>query len=186
MTLTPSSMLPLGTSAPDFKLQDVTTGRMRALQDLRGGRGLLLMFICNHCPYVKHINGELVKLAHDFAASDLGFAAVSSNDAETYPQDGPEQMKQHAEDLGYPFPYLYDATQSVARAYQAACTPDFFLFDAEMQLVYRGRLDASTPGNNVALDGKDLRAAMEALLEGTPIPVEQHPSVGCNIKWRAA
>jgi peroxiredoxin len=185
MALTPSRMLPLGTAAPHFQLDDAVSGRRLALADVRGARGTLVMFICNHCPYVKHVNPELVRLGHDYAPRGIGLVAISSNDAVQYPQDNPDAMARCARELGYPFPYLFDASQDVARAYDAACTPDFFLFDADLRLVYRGRLDDSTPGNGRALTGADLRAALEALLAGTAIDAHQQPSMGCNIKWSA-
>lgn len=183
MALTPSRMLPLGTPAPDFLLPDTVSDASLRLADVRGPRGILVMFICNHCPYVLHVNPELLLLARDYAGRGIGFVAISSNDARAYPQDGPLAMKAAAQKLGYPFPYLYDGSQAVARAYEAACTPDFYLFDAGLKLVYRGRLDDSTPGNGRPLSGADLRAALEALLIGRGIGVEQQPSVGCNIKW---
>ena len=186
MALTPSTMLPLGTVAPDFALPEPLTGETRSLQDLTGPVGTVVMFICNHCPYVKHVNPELVRLAQDYGRQGLGFVAISANDADHYPDDAPARMAEVARQLAYPFPYLYDETQDVARAYQAACTPDFFLFDADRRCVYRGRLDAATPGNGLPLDGADLRAALDALLAGAAPPLEQHPSVGCNIKWKAA
>ena len=185
MARTASTMLPLGTSAPDFRLPDTLSGRQLGLQDVRGARATLVMFICNHCPYVLHVNPELLRLAGDYRERGVGIVAISANDARTYPQDGPEAMREHGLALGYPFAYLHDATQNVARAYQAACTPDFFLFDAGLRLAYRGRLDASTPGNHVPLTGEDLRASLDALLAGQTPPAEQHASVGCNIKWRA-
>jgi peroxiredoxin len=183
MSLTPSTMLPLGTPAPAFRLPDTVSGQRLGLEQIRGERATVIMFLCNHCPYVQHLNAGLVKLAHDYAGRGLGFAAISANDARQYPEDGPEPMRDTARRLGYPFPYLYDQTQDVARAYQAACTPDFFLFDAALSLVYRGRLDDSTPGNGRASTGADLRAAIEALLAGQPPRSEQLPSLGCNIKW---
>lgn len=183
MAKTASNMLPLATTAPDFRLPEPLTGKDRALADVRGTRGTLVMFICNHCPYVKHVNAELVRLAHDVQARGIGVVAISSNDARSYPDDAPPRMAETARALGYPFPYLYDETQAVARAYEAACTPDFFLFDAALSLVYRGRLDDSTPGNGRASTGADLRAAIEALLAGQPPRSEQLPSLGCNIKW---
>ncbi len=183
MALTHSQMLPLGTVAPDFTLPDTVSGRRLSLSALKSERATLLMFICNHCPYVKHINAELLRLARDYQPRGVAFAAISSNDAQRYPDDGPEQMREVAMQLGYPFPYLYDATQDVARAYQAACTPDFFLFDGESKLVYRGRLDGATPGNGVPVTGADLRAALDAVLVGQVIPLEQMASMGCGIKW---
>lgn len=186
MALTPSTMLPLGTLAPDFALPDTVSGRTVALGDVRGAKGILIMFICNHCPYVQHVNAELVRVARDYGPRGVGIAAISSNDAASYPADAPERMREVARQHGYPFPYLYDETQGVARAYDAACTPDFFLFDEADRLVYRGRLDASTPGNGRELDGADLRAALDALLAGRSPPANQQPSVGCNIKWKGA
>jgi peroxiredoxin len=185
MSLTPSSMLPLGTVAPDFSLPDVVSGSTLALADVRGRVGTLVMFICNHCPYVVHVNAELVRVAKVALSRDVGVVAISSNDVRAYPADAPERMVEVAREQGYPFPYLYDATQSVARAYHATCTPDFFLFDADLTLVYRGRLDDSTPGNGRPLSGADLRAALDALLAGAAPLDAQKPSMGCNIKWSA-
>ncbi|TDU26683.1 peroxiredoxin [Panacagrimonas perspica] len=185
MSLTPSTMLPLGTVAPDFGLPDVVSGSTLALADVRGRTGTLVMFICNHCPYVLHVNAELVRVAQAAQSRGVGVVAISSNDVRAYPADAPERMTEVAREQGYPFPYLYDATQSVARAYDAACTPDFFLFDAESKLVYRGRLDDSTPGNGRPLTGADLRAALDALRAGAAPLDDQKPSMGCNIKWSA-
>ena len=186
MAKTPSTMLPLDTIAPDFVLPDSVSGRRVALADVRGAQGTLVMFICNHCPYVKHVNVELVRVARHYADRGIGVVAISSNDVANYPDDAPDRMRDLARELGYPFPYLYDETQDVARAYDAACTPDFFLFDARDRLVYRGRLDASTPGNGGTPDGADLRAALEALLAGAAPIESQQPSIGCNIKWKRA
>lgn len=186
MSLTPSIMLPLGTLAPDFRLADTVSGKLLALSDLKSGTATLVMFICNHCPYVKHVNPELVRLAKDYQPKGVSFVAISSNDVQNYPDDAPEKMKEVARQLGYTFPYLYDETQAAARAFRAACTPDFFLFDGGLKLAYRGRLDASTPGNGLPLDGADLRAALDALLAGRAPNPEQQPSMGCNIKWRKA
>lgn len=183
MALTASTMLPLSTQAPTFMLPDTVGGQSLALEALRGEHGTLVMFLSNHCPYVKHVNPELVRLARTYISRGIGVVAISSNDVEAYPDDGPATMKQVAQQTGYPFPYLYDQTQSVARAYAAACTPDFFLFDADLRLVYRGRLDASTPGNGRPLTGADLRAALDALLAGAAPREDQQPSMGCNIKW---
>lgn len=183
MALTPSTMLPLGTAAPGFQLPDAVSGRTTALADVKGARGTLVMFICNHCPYVKHVNGELVRLARDYAPKGVGFVAISANDAQNYPEDSPAKMREYAQRLGYPFPYLFDESQAVARAYQAACTPDFFLFGADLKLVYRGQLDDSRP-NGATPTGRDLRAALDALLAGQPIAADQKPSMGCNIKWK--
>ncbi len=184
MALTASVMVPLGARAPDFALTEPACGEQRTLDMVRGARATVVMFICNHCPYVKHVNAELVRLARDYQRQDVGFAAISSNDAGAYPEDAPEQMSRAAGQWGYPFPYLYDETQSVARAYQAACTPDFYLFDGQLQLVYRGRLDDATPGNGRPVTGADLRAALDAVLEGRQPSPEQRPSLGCSIKFR--
>ncbi len=184
MALTESNMLPLGTKAPDFRLPDTVSGKELTFADVRGERGTVVMFICNHCPYVKHVNHELVRLANDYLPKGIGFVAISSNDVENYPDDSPDKMRAQALELGYPFPYLYDETQEVARAYDAACTPDFYLFDANDRLVYRGRLDDSRPGSEVPVTGKDLRTALDALLAGRSVPEPQYPSMGCNIKWK--
>lgn len=184
MVQTASTMLPLGTPAPDFALPDTVSGKSLSLDQLKSDRATLIMFICNHCPYVKHVQHELVRLARDYQPKGVAFVAISSNDATNYPEDAPDRMKEVAQRLGYPFPYLYDETQAVARAYQAACTPDFYLFDGALRLVYRGRLDDSTPGNNKPVTGRDLRAALDALLAGKPVSPDQKPSVGCNIKFR--
>lgn len=184
MAMTPSTMLPLGTRAPDFRLVDTVSGREIALEAVRGETGTLVMFICNHCPYVQHVNPMLVRIGRDYPQRGIGVVAIGSNDAAAYPDDAPERMREVARELGYAFPYLHDETQSVARAYAAACTPDFFLFDRDLLLVYRGRLDDSTPGNGRALTGSDLRAALDALAEGRAIAEDQKPSVGCNIKFR--
>ena len=180
---TPSTMLPLGTAAPAFELPDTVSGRTRSLDELAGKRGTLVMFICNHCPYVQHVIPELLKLAAEFQPRGVSFVAISSNDVGSYPEDGPEAMSREAAKHGFPFPYLYDATQQIAIAYDAACTPDFYLFDAGLKLVYRGRLDDSTPRNGKPLTGADLRAALIALLAEQTIPAEQFPSLGCSIKW---
>jgi peroxiredoxin len=184
MAQTPSNMLPLGTKAPGFSLPDTVSGRSLTLDQLRGARGTVVMFICNHCPFVKHVNAELVRAARDYKPKGIAFVAISSNDVANYPDDSPERMKEAALQLGYPFAYLYDATQDVAKAYQAACTPDFYLFDASLACVYRGQFDDARPGNGQPVNGKDLRAAMDALLAGKPIDPAQKPSVGCNIKWK--
>jgi len=184
MAETPSTMLPLGTEAPDFTLPDTVSGESHALGDLKSSAGTVVMFICNHCPFVKHVNHELVRLAKDYQEKDIAFIAISSNDADNYPQDGPDQMKETAAKEGYPFPYLYDESQQVAKDYQAACTPDFYLFDQELKLVYRGQLDDSRPGNNQPVTGQDLRNALDALLAGAPVSEQQYPSIGCNIKWK--
>lgn len=184
MALTPSNMLPLGTLAAEFTLKDVTTDSAQSLMDLVGSNGTLVMFICNHCPFVKHINSELVRLAKDYLPKGFGFIAISSNDIEKYPQDGPKHMKSNAQEQGFIFPYLYDESQAVAKAYDAACTPDFYVFDKSLKLVYRGQLDDSRPGNSIPVTGRDLRAVFDALLSKTPIPKDQKPSIGCNIKWK--
>jgi peroxiredoxin len=184
MVRTPSTMLSLGTVAPDFLLPNVD-GRMVDFAAAAGRHGTVVMFICNHCPFVKHVADQLAALGRDYLPRGIGFAAISSNDVSTHPADSPEQMVAEAETRGYVFPYLYDETQQVAQAYHAACTPDFFVFDADRRLVYRGQLDASRPGNDVPVTGADLRAALDALLAGRPVPADQVPSIGCNIKWKA-
>lgn len=184
MALTPSNMLPLQTEAPPFKLVDAVSERTMSHEDVKGEKATVIMFICNHCPYVKHVQPELVKIAEDYIPEDVKFVAISSNDVENYPEDSPELMKEEAKKWGYPFPYLYDETQAVARAYDAACTPDFYVFDKDYKLVYRGQLDDSRPGNEKELNGKDLRAALDDLLQGNPITEDQIPSQGCNIKWK--
>ncbi|MGI9544190.1 MAG: thioredoxin family protein [Cyclobacteriaceae bacterium] len=184
MSLTPSNMLPLGTKAPTFELPDTVTGKQVALTDLATGKALVVMFICNHCPYVKHVQSELVHLAKDYSSKEIKFVAISSNDVGNYPQDSPERMREEAQQWGYSFPYLYDESQEVAKAYQAACTPDFYIFDQELALVYRGQLDDSRPGNGQPLDGKDIRKALDHILGGEPVSEHQIPSVGCNIKWK--
>jgi peroxiredoxin len=184
MVRTPSTMLPLGTVAPDFELPNVD-GRMVDYAAAAGSRGTVVMFICNHCPFVKHVADQLAILGRDYLTRGIGFAAVSSNDVSSHPADSPEQMVAEADERGYPFPYLYDQTQEVAKAYRAACTPDFYLFDADRRLVYRGQLDASRPGGDVPVTGNDLRAAIDGLLAGGPPVPDQVPSLGCNIKWKA-
>ena len=177
-------MLPLGTKAPGFTLPDTVSGKSLSLDALKGAGGTVVMFICNHCPFVKHVNPELVRVAKEYGKRGIGFVAISSNDIASYPDDAPDRMKSTAKRLGYPFPYLYDESQNVARAYDAQCTPDFFLYDSQGKLVYRGQLDDSRPGNDVPVTGKDLRAAIDALIAGTSISTEQRPSIGCNIKWK--
>jgi thiol-disulfide isomerase/thioredoxin len=184
MVLTPSRMPGLGSLAPELDLPDVVSGTRINLGKAARGRGLLLMFICRHCPYVKHVERQLAQLGRDYGASPLGIVAISANDAERHPDDAPESLRQMAQELGFGFPYLYDETQRVAKACGAACTPDFFLYDGGLRLVYRGQLDDSRPGNGKPVTGKDLRAAMDALLAGMPVPSEQRASVGCNIKWK--
>jgi peroxiredoxin len=183
MAAVESTMLPLGTPAPDFRLTDFS-GKATALQDFADARGLVVAFICNHCPYVKHMRNEFARFARDYQPKGIAVVAICSNDIDAYPQDGPEGMAEEARSAGYTFPYLLDATQSVARAYDAACTPDLYLFDAQRKLVYRGQFDDSRPGRGTPT-GKDLRAACDALLAGTPMPATQKPSIGCNIKWKS-
>ncbi len=177
-------MLPLGTVAPSFTLPDTVSDKTLSLQELKSSVATVIMFICNHCPFVKHVNHELVRLANDYQPKNVSFIAISSNDVDNYPQDGPDKMKETAASEGYPFPYLFDETQQVAKDYQAACTPDFYLFDSELKLVYRGQLDSSRPGNNLPVTGEDLRAALDALLSGGEVSEQQQPSIGCNIKWK--
>jgi peroxiredoxin len=184
MARTESAMLALGTSAPGFTLTDVVTGKPVSTQAVTGPKGLLVMFICRHCPFVKHLEWALAQLGSDNADKGIGIVAIGSNDAESYPDDAPESLAQQARDLGFTFPYLYDETQEIARAYDAICTPDFFLFDGDLKLVYRGQFDESRPGNGIPVSGKDLRAAMDALIAGKPINLEQRPSIGCSIKWK--
>ncbi len=184
MSETPSSMLALGTVAPDFNLPDTVSGKSITLNELKSDQATVVMFICNHCPYVLHVNDELVKLANDYQPRGINFVAISSNDVENYPQDSPEKMKQTAATLGYPFPYLYDESQNVARVYQAACTPDFYIFDSELKLVYRGQLDESRPHSGRPVTGSDMRAALDNILSGAPVSDNQVPSMGCNIKWK--
>lgn len=184
MARTESTMLALGTEAPTFTLLDTVSGKTLNLQEMTGTVGTLIMFICNHCPFVVHVNPEISTLAKEYQPKGIGFIAISSNDVVNYPQDCPELMTQHAINAQYSFPYLYDETQEVAKAYDAACTPDFFLFNADLKLVYRGQLDSSRPGNGIPLTGSDLRNAINALLESKPISTDQKPSIGCNIKWK--
>lgn len=184
MALTPSTMLPLGTVAPDFTLIDASTNKPVSLAEIQGEKGTIVMFICNHCPFVKHVNEELVRVANDYRVTGFGFVAISSNDVEKYPQDGPRFMWDVARNENYPFPYLFDETQEVAKAYDAACTPDFYLFDDALKLVYRGQLDNSRPGNGIPVNGRDLREAIDNILNNHPQREEQKPSMGCNIKWK--
>jgi peroxiredoxin len=179
-----STMLALGTEAPDFALPDVTTGGTVRRSDFDGKKALVVMFICRHCPYVGHVREGLAELGRDYADGDAGIVAISANDPVAYPEDAPEGLAQEARAAGYTFPYLFDETQEVAKAYTAACTPDFFLFDADRRLVYRGQLDSSRRGNDVPVTGQDLRAAIDAVLTDRPVPEDQRPSVGCTIKWR--
>jgi peroxiredoxin len=178
-------MLELGSHAPDFALTDVVTGKLVHRDDFSGQKGLLVLFICTHCPYVKHIEAGLSALGADYAAKPVAIVAISSNDAVTHPADGPAGLKQQAVTYGFQFPFLYDESQEVARAYHAACTPDIFLFDSSFKLVYRGQFDSSRPGNGIPVTGKDLRTALDALLSDKPISTEQRASIGCNIKWKS-
>ena len=182
MAVTPSTMLALGTAAPDFSLPD-TEGAVVSCSDF-AGKPLLVMFICNHCPFVKHVRGKLAELCHGYQQKGIAVVGINSNDPEDYPDDSPDNMAREVITAGYTFPYLYDETQQVAKAYRAACTPDFFLFDAQHKLVYRGQMDAGRPGNDVPLTGEDLTAAVEAVLAGLPVGPDQKPSAGCNIKWK--
>ncbi len=183
MVETLSKMLPLGTVAPDFQLLDTRTGKQASLQELKSTVGTVIMFICNHCPYVKHIQKKLVEVVHTYQKKGIAFIAINSNDIKKYPADSPQNMHKEAETYHYTFPYLYDETQAVAKAYQAACTPDFYLFDAAMTCVYRGRFDDATPGNGQPITGKELTQALDAILANKPINQDQKPSMGCNIKW---
>jgi peroxiredoxin len=183
MVAVPSTMLPLGTPAPDFRLPD-TDGRAVARDDFRDAPALLVMFICNHCPFVQHIRAGLAEFARDYQPRGLAIVAINSNDVAAHPDDRPEKMREERQRAGYLFPYLFDETQAVARAYRAACTPDFFLFDRSRRLVYRGQFDDSRPGNDRPVTGADLRAAADAVLAGTAQPADQRPSIGCNIKWK--
>ncbi len=184
MAATPSNMMPLGTKAPDFNLYDTVSGEKKSLQQLRSDQATVVMFICNHCPFVKHVQKDLVKLANDYMPKGISFIAISSNDVIAYPDDSPEQMKAVAQQLGYPFPYLYDESQAIARAYGAACTPDFYIFDKELKCVYRGQMDDSRPSTDVPVTGNDIRAALDAILAGQAVDPDQKPSIGCNIKWK--
>lgn len=184
MAQTASTMLPLGTSAPDFSLPEPATGKTLSLSDFQNAPALLVMVICNHCPFVKHIRHGLVQFARDYQAKGLAMVAISANDVANYPADSPTKIAEEAKTFDYPFPYLYDESQATAKAYHAACTPDFFLFDAERKLVYRGQFDSSRPGNNIPVTGADLRAAVDAVLAGQPASTDQKPSIGCNIKWK--
>lgn len=184
MAQTPSTMLPLGTAAPAFTLPDTVSGAMLSLDALKSDRATVVMFICNHCPYVIHVRDGLAQLTRDYQPRGVAFVAISSNDVEHYPQDAPDLMRAFAQAAGFAFPYLYDESQAVARAYEAACTPDFFVFDGALKLAYRGQLDDSRPGNGKPVTGAALRAALDALLSGTPVSEDQRPSVGCNIKWK--
>lgn len=186
MAYTESNMLPLGTYAPDFTLPDPATGKMVGLNDIPPGRATVIMFLCNHCPYVLYVNPEIVRIVDEYAPQSVSFMGINSNDAENYPEDGPDKMPAHAQAVGYKFPYLYDETQDVARAYDAACTPEFYVFDGERRLVYRGQLDPSRPKRNpIPSTGEDLRAALDAVITGQTVSLLQRPSGGCNIKWKS-
>ncbi|HEX5733981.1 MAG TPA: thioredoxin family protein [Blastocatellia bacterium] len=185
MVKTLSTMLDLGTSSPDFSLPDVVSGQPISLSTFAGKKALLVMFICRHCPFVKHIQQELARIGKDYADKDVGILAISSNDAESFPEDSPSGLKQMAEELGFRFPFCYDESQETAKAFAAACTPDFYLFNEARELVYRGQLDDSRPGNEIPVTGKDLRAALDAVLRDEPVNREQRPSIGCNIKWKS-
>jgi peroxiredoxin len=185
MAVTPSTMLmELGAPAPDFSLRDVVSGQTISLSTFTGTTALLVMFICRHCPYVQHVQRELARLGRDYASKSVGIVAISANDVANYPDDAPDQLTAMARELGFAFPFCYDETQEVAKAYTAACTPDFFLFEAQRRLVYRGQLDDSRPDSGTPLTGRDLRAAIDAVLAGQPVSPDQQPSVGCNIKWK--
>lgn len=184
MALTPSNMLALGTKALEFNLINTTDNSMVSLSDAKGSNGTVIMFICNHCPFVIHVNSEVSKLAKDYMSKGINCIAISSNDADNYPQDAPDKMKENAIEQDFTFPYLYDETQDVAKAYDAACTPDFYVFDKELKLVYRGQLDSSRPGNGIPVTGKDLRHSIDALLSNQSQDNIQKPSIGCNIKWK--
>ena len=184
MALTPSTMIPLGSTAPDFILPDVVISTEMSLEDLKSDTATVIMFICNHCPYVKHVQSGLVELANDYITKGVSFIAINSNDAVNYPEDSPENMKTVAERFEYPFPYLFDESQEIAKAYDAACTPDFFIYDNALKLVYRGQMDDSRPGNGIPVTGKDIRAALDEILAGNELSTDQLPSIGCNIKWK--
>ena len=185
MALTPSTMSPLGSAAPDFSLTDTVSGKTMSLSSVAGKKALLVIFLCNHCPYVKHLKQGLVQLGKDYESKDAAIVAISANDPTTHPGDSAEKLGEEAKALGYRFPVLFDETQKVAQAYRAACTPDFFVYDAARKLAYRGQFDASRPENGKPVTGADVRAALDAVLTGKPAPAKQQPSIGCNIKWRA-
>lgn len=184
MALTPSTMTPLGSKAPDFKLKDTISDSELGLEDVKSDTATVIMFICNHCPYVKHVQQGFVKLANDYREKSISFVAINSNDVANYPEDSPQKMKEVADNLGYPFPYLFDETQEVAKAYDAACTPDFFVYDKDLKLVYRGQMDDSRPGNGKPVTGRDIRNVLDSMLNNTPVSENQVPSIGCNIKWK--
>jgi thiol-disulfide isomerase/thioredoxin len=184
MARTPSTMVTLGTKAPDFLLPDTVSEKQLSLDNIKGETATMIMFICNHCPFVKHVNAELVRLGNDYKNKGIGFVAISSNDVINHPDDSPALMTGVAKQLKYPFPYLYDESQEIAKAYDAACTPDFFIYDKDLRLVYRGQLDDSRPGNEIPVTGKDIRYALDCLISNEPVPQNQRPSIGCNIKWK--
>ncbi|PIW04322.1 MAG: thioredoxin family protein [Cytophagales bacterium CG17_big_fil_post_rev_8_21_14_2_50_40_13] len=184
MARTLSNMMPLGTLAPDFNLFDTLSGRALSLSELKSEKGTVIMFICNHCPFVKHVDAGIISLAQDYQAKGVSFVAISSNDIENYPQDAPDLMKVEAERVGYSFPYLFDESQEVAKAYQAACTPDFYIFDGHLKCVYRGQMDDSRPCNGLPVTGNDIRQALDALLSNQAVSEIQKPSLGCGIKWK--
>lgn len=184
MSLTQSNMLPLGTTAPEFSLPDTVSGNTMTFDDIASDQATVVLFICNHCPYVIHINEGLVKLVKEYQDSGVSFVAISSNDVVNYPADSPDKMKEHAKATGYTFPYLYDESQEVAKAYDAACTPDFYVFNGDRELVYRGQIDGSRPNSGQEVTGEDLRAALDAVLVNRPVNPVQRPSAGCNIKWK--
>jgi thiol-disulfide isomerase/thioredoxin len=184
MARTPSTMVALGTKAPHFILPDTVSGKELSIENVKGEIATMIMFICNHCPFVKHLNTELVRLVNDYKNKGIGFVAISSNDVINHPDDAPRLMTQVAKQLRYPFPYLYDETQEIAKGYDAACTPDFFIYNKDLRLVYRGQLDDSRPGNEIPVTGKDIRHALNCLIKNVPVPQEQRPSIGCNIKWK--
>ena len=184
MTRTPSNMIPLGTTAPDFVLPDAVSGNNKTLSELKSDTATVIMFICNHCPFVKHIRKGLINLANDYIPKGLSFIAISANDASEYPEDAPDKMKTVAEEFDYPFPYLYDESQETAKAYNAACTPDFYIFDHNLGCIYRGQFDSSRPGSDIPVTGEDIRSALDNILAGKPVPTQQRPSLGCNIKWK--
>jgi len=186
MARTPSNMIALGTALPAFNLPDTVSGKNISDEDLKGAKASGIMFICNHCPFVKHVNKELVRLANDYIPKGIKFIAISSNDVVNYPEDAPDKMKETAKQLGYPFPYLYDESQNTARAFDAACTPDFYIFNAVGKLVYRGQLDDSRPSLDIPVTGKDIRAALDNILVGKSVSDFQRPSIGCNIKWKSS
>jgi peroxiredoxin len=185
MVMTPSNMMALGTKAPDFTLPDTISEKTLSLKDLKGDKATVVMFICNHCPFVKHIQRKLAEVAKQYQSKGISFIAINSNDIKSYPEDSPPNMKKVAQTLGYPFPYLFDETQEVAKAYDAACTPDLYVFDRDLKCVYRGQFDDSRPGNNVPVTGQDLSRALDQIIAGNAVFTDQKPSIGCNIEWKS-